>query len=397
MKILFVSRWFPYPADNGSKIRIFNLIKQLSRHHEIYLVSFTSAEPEDSILRFLYHFCRQVRFVAYHSFHPTRLKALAAFLSRRPRSVVDTHSADMQCLVESVAQAYSPDLVIASQIDVGLYAAGLSCDKKILEEMELSLPYEAYQQETQTLARIRKGLTWWKQARYIAELVRHFDGCTVVSALEEQRLEQVSSNSTPICLIPNGIDINNLTGNFGSPIANNLIYSGALTYHANFDAMRYFLHEIFPLIRSHNPEVQLVITGNYDDVPVSQLPLDNCVRLTGYLPDVRPQIANSWLSIVPLRVGGGTRLKILESLALGTPVVTTSKGIEGLDIEPGQGIMIADEPRSFADAVLQVSGNPDLRATLSESGKQIVAKYDWSIIGAKFCDFVEMITGQRHA
>jgi len=132
---------------------------------------------------------------------------------------------------------------------------------------------------------------------------------------------------------------------------------------------------------------------------VDRLPNRDGVVFTGYVDDVRPVVARSWVGIVPLLTGGGTRLKILESLALGTPVVSTSKGAEGLDLVPGRDILIADEPADFADAVLRVLRDASLRETLSGNGRRAVARYDWQAIGPEFCDFVEEIAvnGKRAA
>ena len=180
------------------------------------------------------------------------------------------------------------------------------------------------------------------------------------------------------------------SGNHGEAIADTLIYSGALTYHANFDAVNYFLHDIFPLIQKECPDARLYITGSLEGVPLDQLPENDAVAFTGYLDDIRPAIARSWISIVPLRVGGGTRLKILEAMALGTPVVATSKGAEGLELIPDHDIVLADTPATFAESVLSLLNDPARRLQLSAHGRRIVStKYTWQKIGQQFIEFVE--------
>ncbi|HEB65696.1 MAG TPA: glycosyltransferase, partial [Chloroflexi bacterium] len=147
-------------------------------------------------------------------------------------------------------------------------------------------------------------------------------------------------------------------------------------------AMAYFLRDIYPLVRALRPQVRLRITGKTDGVPVERLPLDEDVTLTGYVDDIRPVVARSWITVVPLRVGGGTRLKILESLALGTPVVSTSKGAEGLALEDGKHLLIADTPQAFSQAVVRLLEDPHLRARLGEAGRERVRQlYDWKQIG----------------
>jgi len=194
-------------------------------------------------------------------------------------------------------------------------------------------------------------------------------------------------------VVPNGVDIESYTGDFGSPVPDTLTFTGVLTYFANFDAIGFFLEEIWPRVRASRPGAKLWITGRTEGVPLERLSLDEGVNFTGYLDDIRPHVARSQVCIVPLRVGGGTRLKILEAMALGTPVVSTSKGAEGLDVTAGQDILIADEPQAFANAVLRLLDDADLRARLSENGRRLVSeRYDWREIGTRLNAFLERVT-----
>jgi glycosyltransferase involved in cell wall biosynthesis len=397
MKILLISRWFPYPPDNGSKIRVFNLIKSLSLYHQIHLISFASEAVGEEQLETLRRYCRRIDVVRYRPFQPNRWKALLGFFSLQPRSVVDTYSLEMQQGVEQARRTHSFDVVIASQMDMAPYAMSLPDTVKILEEVELTTPHEQFARQYHPLKRLRRGLTWWKLSAYVANLLRAFDGCTVVSVAEQARVLQVLPNYQMIKIIPNGVDVAHYTADFGLPVVDTLVYSGALSYSANFDAVDFFLREIFPLIRAERPQVKLTITGKLEGVAIGRLPStrNNGVAFTGYLDDIRPTVARSWMSIVPLRMGGGTRLKILEALALGTPVVATSKGAEGLDLVPERDLLIADQPTDFAAAVLRLLQDPALRETLGRNGRQAVkARYDWQMIGREFNDFIETIVAQ---
>jgi glycosyltransferase involved in cell wall biosynthesis len=226
--------------------------------------------------------------------------------------------------------------------------------------------------------------------------LHQFDGCTVASQQERENVLSVAPNCRRVVVVPNGIDLDWYKGDFGAPEPGTLVFPGALTYDANFHAMAFFLHQIFPLVKARQPEVVLRITGKTNGVPVDCLPLDGSVILTGYLDDVRPIVAQSWACVVPLRVGGGTRLKILEAMALGTPVVSTSKGAEGLEITPGENILIADEPTEFADAVLRLLYDPALRAKLTANGQRLVREqYGWEQIGKKLDQFLHQVV-QRY-
>jgi glycosyltransferase involved in cell wall biosynthesis len=135
-----------------------------------------------------------------------------------------------------------------------------------------------------------------------------------------------------------------------------------------------------------------------DGVPVDRLPANDGLVLTGYLDDVRPTVARSWACVVPLRVGGGTRLKVLEAMALGTPVVSTSKGAEGLEVTSGEDILIADEPADFADATLRLLDDPALRAELAANGRRLVrGRYGWDQIGEELNRFLHQVVREyRH-
>jgi len=392
MRVLFISRWYPYPPDNGSKIRIFNLIKYLSVRHEVDLVSFALEIIGSDRLAAMRRYCQHVNVALYKPFQPNRLKALLGFLSWRPRSVVDTHSVEMQRLVEQALPGRSFGVAIASQMETVPYAMALAGMPRVLEEVELTVLYEQLSKERHPIRKLRSWSTWWKLSHYVANVLRAFDGCTVVSERERERVLQVSPCYRPIGVVPNGIDVAHYAADFGSPEADTLVYPGALTYSANFDAMDFFLREVFPLIRAKRPNVRLSITGRLDGVPIDRLPIGDGVIFTGYLDDVRPAVARSWACVAPLRIGGGTRLKILEALALGTPVVATSKGAEGLDVTSGEDILIADDPASFANATLLLLGDRALRAKLAANGQRLVREqYGWDRIVQKLDRFLQQV------
>jgi glycosyltransferase involved in cell wall biosynthesis len=179
-------------------------------------------------------------------------------------------------------------------------------------------------------------------------------------------------------------------------VPNTLVFNGALTYSANYDAMRYFLSEIHPRIRREESAVSLTITGSTAGVDLSALPLDRSVHLSGQVEDVRPLVAGASVCVVPIRQGGGTRLKILEAMALGTPVVATAKAAEGLAVTPEEHILIADDPAGFTAQVLRLLRDPALRQRLARDARRLVeGTYDWPAIGRQFTQLVETVARER--
>jgi glycosyltransferase involved in cell wall biosynthesis len=198
-------------------------------------------------------------------------------------------------------------------------------------------------------------------------------------------------------VIPNGVDLSQYDGDFGAALPDALIYPGSVTYSANYDAVQYLVRDIYPLIKHSRPRTVLRITGKTNGVRIDGLAAAGGVHFDGYVPDIRPRIAQSWACVVPLRVGGGTRLKILESMALGTPVVSTSKGAEGLEVTPGLDILIGDTPASFAKHVVDLLEDRHLRDRISANGQRLVReKYNWEIIGQRLEALIaDTVAGRR--
>jgi glycosyltransferase involved in cell wall biosynthesis len=201
-----------------------------------------------------------------------------------------------------------------------------------------------------------------------------------------------------VAVIPNAVDVAAYGGVYGKPCFSTAIFSGALTYSANYDALRYLLTDVYPTIKRAVPEFVLRVTGRTVGVELGRLPSRSGVEYTGYLPDIRPLVAQSWMSLVPLRLGGGTRLKILEAMVLGTPVVSTAKGADGLDVTDGEDILVGDSPAAFASRAIDLLKSPELRSRLAAAGRRLVeSKYDWRVVGRELNAVVETAATGRAA
>jgi glycosyltransferase involved in cell wall biosynthesis len=386
MRILFLSAWCPLPADNGARLRIAHLLGGLARRHDVDLLAFAPEHPGESAQRELRGMCRDVELLPETPFANRRGGRVRGLLSSQPRSVVANHSARMAAAVRRRAgQRY--DLVIASELHMAPYALLLDAPR-LLEELELATLAEQCTMQTRLLPRLRYALMWWKTRRYVATLLRHFAATTVVSERELALARPLVPAYVQLGVVPNGVDVAGCAQSFGPPEADTLIYPGALSYDANFDAVGFFLDAILPRVLVTRPGARLRVTGRTTPAQIAALPQAEGVEFTGFLEDVRPAVARAWAEVVPLRTGGGTRLKVLEALALGTPVVSTSKGIEGLGLEDGRHALVADSPADFAAATLRLLGQPDLRAHLAAAGRQVARRYDWHAIGQQLNDFV---------
>jgi len=387
LRILFLSSWFPYPPDNGSKLRILNLLRGLSQHHELTIISFADHPVTELDLEPLYSFCKRIHVVPNKVFNPTGLRARLGYLSSTPRSIIDTFSDAMVACIEQTIKEDDYQIVIASQYKTAAYSQYFGNLPSLFEEIEIGLLFEQYTQATTVRNRIRHGLTWVKHRRHLGRILENYQVCTVVSEKEKELLSRFVSSNTEIEVIPNCVDIAEYDIFKEEREPASLIYTGSFGYEPNYEAMLWFIGDVYPYILAEIPEVQLTITGEHLDKP---LPNPNGTKLTDFVPDVRPYIARSLISIAPLQSGGGTRLKILEAMALNTPVVATSKGAEGIDVKNGEHILIADSPQDFAEAVVKLLQTPELGTYIANNAYRLVQdKYDWEKVRPKFMGIVD--------
>jgi glycosyltransferase involved in cell wall biosynthesis len=336
-----------------------------------------------------------VEIVRRKPFARSRLREMLGWLSPLPSAVVAGYSAEMSRRVRDVAATWKPDLVMAMTFATAPYALEIQGVRRIVDADNLLalMLHEEYQQATGPLQRVRRYGAYWKLRRYERNLYKRFDLCLVTSARDCGRIAgYIPLAPAQIGLVPNGVDLGSHRPNGIQPTEDSIVFAGAVTYGPNYDAIDFFLRDIMPRIRESRPAVSLTVTGATAGVSLHALPTDSRVHFTGYLPDIRPVVAGSMVAVVPLRRGAGTRLKILEAMALGTPVVSTTKGAEGLDVEPENHLLIADEPGEFAAQTLRLLGDPGLRMRLAENARRLVqARYDWASIARDFAQMVERL------
>lgn len=388
MRILLLSAWYPYPPDNGSKLRIYNLLRGLAQQHDVTLITFADQPVINPSLE-LVALCTDVHVVPRRTYNPTSTRALLGFLSPEPRVIVDTYVSSMAECIQRELDSGRYDLAIASQWATAAYWRTAHDLPAIFEEVELGM-FEAKKAHAPTLLhRLRHELTLLKLRFYLRRLLPHFGACTVVSETEYALLRRTVPGYDSIEIIPNCVNLNDYRDIQEPPKPNTLIFTGSFRYFANHDAMVWFLREVYPRIRAQVLTIRLSITGDHANLP---LPPVHNVTLTGFVDDVRPLIASSCVSLVPMRLGGGTRLKILEAMALRTPVVATSQGAEGLAVQHDKHLLIADTPEAFAEAVVRLLKEPGLRKRLADNAYQLVREeYDWAVVMPRFLSLVERV------
>lgn len=399
-RVLFLSTWFPYPPTHGSKLRAYYLLKGLAQRHEVALVTFEDQPLQPAWVEHMRQICARVEVLPNHPFASNSKDPKLDWLSPQPAVARRIYNPQMAALVQRVAQEWQPQAVLALTYATAPYALpSVLPGPHLLRVVDIDnlmyrMLFEAYQarqlrsspsrrQPSSTLARLRRWLAYQKFIRYERWLYNHFDLCLVVTPEDGKAAQEwLGLPAAQLSVVANGVDTAYNQPYLAPPQPDTLVYNGALTYAANFDAMAYFLRDIFPLVLVQRPSTRLRITGSTQGVALERLPLNSQVELTGFVEDVRPVVAESWCCVVPLQMGGGTRLKVLEAMALGTPVVSTSKGVEGLEVIPNRHVLLADTPAEFAQQVLYLLETPNLRSRLACEARQLVQeRYEWSEIG----------------
>ncbi len=392
MRILFLSAWFPFPPDNGSKLRIYHLLRALAARHQVTLLSFADTPDACADLPELRQLCQAVHLVPISWYNPRRLRARLGLFSLKPRSVIDTFSPQMAHLITQVTQTTPFDLVIASQTRMASYRPYFPGLPAIFEEVEVGVLYENFAAAATVRRRFRHGLTWWKHRRYLVRLLRQYGVCTVASVQEAALLQQ--EVGVTAIVVPNCIDVAAYAGVTAVAQPDTLIYTGSFSFAPNHEAMHWFVTAVWPLVLAQRPQARLLITGN----PAGRtLPSATNVTHLGFVDDVRPYVAAATVSIAPLQTGGGTRLKILEAMALRVPVVATRKGAEGLNGRHEQHLLLADTPAAFAAAVVRLLQDAALRRYLAENAYQLAQQqYDWTVVTPRLMQLVEEVAHASH-
>lgn len=397
MNILIVSAWCPFPADNGSRLRAFHLITQLARQgHRLTLIAMGQDDSDlERAQAGLAPLCAGgVTLFPSRFFRPGTLKSRLGYFSPKPRMLLDTWQPEAAREIARQCHDGPHDVVLALELGIAHYIPSDTPRPCILDQVEVSSFVRPLAEETSLRRRLRMGLMVAKFRAHVASLAPRFALWTTVSEDERQAIQRLVGKQVtmPLEILPNGVDLDYNKADLGAAYdPDALVYNGALSFYANREAVEYFAADVLPLVHEQRPGAFLSVTGRHEALgPDDPLRCSAGVRLTGYLDDIRPTVRGAAACVVPLRQGGGTRLKILEAMALGTPVVATRRGAEGIDCSPGEDILLADTAPELAQATLALMTDPALRRRIGAGGRRLVeAHYGWDRIGERLATLLE--------
>ncbi len=386
MRILIIASFIPYPSDSGARIRTWEIAGRMRREHEVVFAF--HVRSEEDLAR-----AEAVRRLGF--------EVLTGWINRGPRAVWTLacevlsggvplfglrRSRDLETQLARMQAARPFDVVQIEHFELARYgwlvgAPGKTVRAIVLHDL-LSVAYAR-------MARVETSLLWrwwreynaWRLAKYERQLLPGYDACIVVSAREGAAVRGFTGERTAVRVLPNCVDFE-AKKFLGEPEPGPpaLLFVGLFLHPPNVDAARWMVEKILPVIRKSHPACRLYLVGSDPLGSLSALAGKPGVTLTGHVDDLAPYYQQCNLAVVPLRAGGGTRLKILEAMAYGRAVVSTAVGAEGLEARDGEHLQLADGADDFAKAVIELLGDQALRDRLRRNARTLVeARYSWDV------------------
>jgi glycosyltransferase involved in cell wall biosynthesis len=395
MKILWVVTRFLFPLNSGGKIRSFNIIKGLINFHEITLISFAKNEDEKYFGE-IEKVIKSYKFIKFNETAKETIKfyfelILNIFFSL-PFVIKKYQSKKMKNIIVETLAHDKHDLIVCdfltSSINLDL---NINMPKVIFQHNAETLIWErAYKEERSLFKKIYFFIQFFKMKIFEKRILKKFDLCIAVSSKDKEYFINKFGLKN-VRVIPTGVDVRYFIPRLEMQQENTLVYVGNINWFPTEDALSYFIKEILPLIKKECNSLKLYIVGLGPVKKVFSLAKkDNNIIVTGTVDDVREYINLASVFILPLRIGGGTRIKIYEAMASAKAIVSTSIGAEGLEVENNKNIILADTKESFASSVIQLLKDKELRIKIgSEARKYVEENCAWDKVVDKFSEYCE--------
>lgn len=404
MKILLIAHFLPWPPHGGSSQRNFNLLRELNKECDIYMIGFTQRPhygSEDEKLEAIAQLKKHCSYLQAFDI-PTDYNRIGWYalllgniLSREPYSVWRFRSRAFDRELDRLLREETFDIVYADTVATAPYALRARGRARLVlnhHNVESTLLLRRADNESNPGSRMYLRHQGRKLRRWEAKMCPQFDVNLTVSSLDADELGRQAPDAH-YEVIANGTDTEYFAPR-GESDGHDMMYAGGGTWYPNRDAMTWFCREIFPLIADKVPDATMnVIGGQPPAEVVAASGADARIKVHGFVPDVRPFMARSSVYVAPIRVGGGTRLKILDAFAAGKAVVSTAVGCEGIDCIDGEHIVIANTPGDIANRVVYLMQHPEKRREIERNARRLAENsYSWHIIGEKLRNLYREIT-----
>ncbi|HZV03986.1 MAG TPA: glycosyltransferase [Gemmataceae bacterium] len=386
LRVVMVDEELPYPPTSGKRIRTLNLTLRLARRHRLTYVCHRNADAEEARQAadfFAEHGIETViidRAVPPKSGPRFYLRLAANLLSPLPYSVATHKSRGMRHTLAEIARTQRVDVWHCEWTPYAEVLRGIAASRRVVMAHNVeSIIWQRYHEtETNPLRRWYIGRQWRKFQRFECRVLGEVERTIAVSDTDAQRLRD-DFGVARVDVVENGVDTAYFQPQARRRNPRRLLFLGSLDWRPNLDGVSLLLERVFPAVRAAEPSATLCLVGrNPPEALRRQAAAMPGVELHANVPDVRPYLADCGMLVVPLRIGGGSRLKILEALASGTPVVSTWIGAEGLHLEPGQDLTVVDDIGDLVTAILFGIRHPDVLQAESERGREkVLEHYDW--------------------
>lgn len=395
MRVLLLTQVLPYPPDSGPKVKTYYVLKYLAEHHQVILVSFVRETDKPEHIHHLESLCERVVTVPI-SRSPVRdlLFLLKSLINGQPWMMLRDERPEMRAALARLQREQHFDIVHADQLNMGQYALPFKDSRRVLDLHNALWVLYKRLAETLPFTKPMKYILlrdWRLLKRYEGHMVRIFDAVTAVTAEDRESLREAAARDD-IEVIPIAIDTDEQARVQRKPRGPHIIHIGTMYWPPNIDGITWFLDEIYPLIQKQVSDVRCTLIGARPPASIVERgQRDPSITVTGYVDDPTPYFEDASLMVVPLRAGGGMRVKILNALSQGIPMVSTTVGCEGIDVTDGHDILVADDARSFAEAAIRLLTDAQLNDTITRNGRQTAEqRYDYR----QACKPLDMIYSQ---
>lgn len=399
MRVLFVTPYLPYPPHHGGSIRVYELVRRLAARHQVTLASLMDTADDRQHVPALEALGMRVMVAPRPAVQQGASVKVRRFLSPWPRLLQEYVADDLQRRIDEVIMNGSIDLVHCENLESAPLVAHHRRVPRVLAEQAIT--HTLYQRiavaRSSPVSRVAGQLDAFKVRQYERHIWREFAACITITEAERDDVLR-DAPGTRVYVVPNGVDTRTFTPTPGPRPPATIIMTGSLDYFPNADGIRWFVSDIYPAIRARRPDVTFLVVGKSTPEVDKSLSGVAGMQLVGRVPDVRPYVAQGTVFVVPLRIGGGTRLEILEAMAQGIPVISTSVGCEGLGVVHEEHLLVADGAAAFVEAVLRLMADPALQQRLSANARRmVVERYDWDgIVCGLEVAYQETVQLSRH-
>jgi glycosyltransferase involved in cell wall biosynthesis len=386
MNILFLSTENPYPADGGHHLRTFNVLKILASRHKIYFVGFAQDKSEFKYIPEIKKFCETVDIykVSETGYNKTFfMLACKNVFSKQPLIAQRYFIPEARKRIKQILVDGSIHLVHMDMLALGLYKGILKDTPVILtnHNVESLRIYRWMQIEKNLFIRCFLFYQYLKLRAFEQRICPEFDRCIVVSEYDRNYLKNLCGVDNFV-VIPNGVDVRYFKPETGEVKGDHLVWVGGMTGPYNSDAVDFFIEKIWSLIKYKVPGATIDFAGGGPTQTLRNKALeDKSIHVLGFVPDIRPIVQRASVFIAPIRIGSGTKIKVLNAMAQAKPVVATTTAAEGIDVTPEENILIADDPGEFAKKVIYLLSHEEIARKMGEKAREMMEKkYSWDVI-----------------